>query len=569
MSTTDFRSQFLDHDSITRQLAAWAAEHPQFVRVRSIGRSEEGRDILCVVIGAEPDVARPAIWIDGNMHASELSGSSVALAIAEDAIRLHAEPGSRPHGLPAHVAETLRGVQFHVVPRMSPDGAEAVLKTGRYVRSVPRDRRPNRGHSRWIGGDVDGDGLALLMRKEDPTGEFVELAGGRGMLVPRSLEDAGPYYKLYPEGTIESYDGFTIPSPSLLADNEPDLNRNFPYSWAPEPEQEGAGAFPGSEPESRAVIEAATKTPTLFAWINFHTFGGVFIRPLGDKPDSKMDQGDLAVFRQLAEWGDALTGYPTVSGYEEFLYEPEKPLRGDLTDFAHHQRGCLAVACEIWDLFTRAGIEKKKRFVDYYTHLTREDFAKLARWDAEHNGSQAIRGWRKADHPQLGPVELGGIDPRFGFWNPPSSLLPEICAQLSAWVMRVAALAPVLVMSRPRVTPLGGGLTRLEVTVENRGYLPTYVLSSARHLPWNEPLTLEVSAEGAELTSQAEARHQLGHLDGWGRGLYDGTSALYHARSRGSTSVRTASCVVRGRGRITLRAGSCRVGFVEETVELG
>ncbi len=67
-------------------------------------------------------------------------------------------------------------------------------------------------------------------------------------------------------------------------------------------------------------------------WLNLHTFGGVLIRPLGDKPDSKMDQTDLAIFKQVEAWMTEHTGYATVSGYHEFLYEPDKPLRGDLTE---------------------------------------------------------------------------------------------------------------------------------------------------------------------------------------------------------------------------------------------
>ena len=39
----------------------------------------------------------------------------------------------------------------------------------------------------------------------------------------------------------------------------------------------------------------------------------MYIRPLGHAPDRKMNPSDLAVFRQVAEWGKELGGYPTVS----------------------------------------------------------------------------------------------------------------------------------------------------------------------------------------------------------------------------------------------------------------
>ena len=43
------------------------------------------------------------------------------------------------------------------------------------------------------------------MRREDPTGEFVASSEVEGLLVQRRLEHPGPYYKLYPEGTIENF----------------------------------------------------------------------------------------------------------------------------------------------------------------------------------------------------------------------------------------------------------------------------------------------------------------------------------------------------------------------------
>src|SRR6478672_11782370 len=84
-----FRERPLLYDELTRQVRAWAEAFPNLCRVESIGRTPEGRDLLLLTLGPEPDRARPSAWIDGNMHASELAGSCVALAIAEDVLRLH------------------------------------------------------------------------------------------------------------------------------------------------------------------------------------------------------------------------------------------------------------------------------------------------------------------------------------------------------------------------------------------------------------------------------------------------------------------------------------------------
>ncbi|HKE16901.1 MAG TPA: M14 family metallopeptidase [Kofleriaceae bacterium] len=566
-----FRTRYLDHEALTAQVRAWSEAFPDLCRLRSLGETLEGRPLWHLTIGPDPDRIRPAVWVDGNMHASELAGSSVALGLAEDALRLHLagdDDGAALHHLGPHLRDRLRQVLVYVMPRMSPDGAECVLKTGRYVRSAPRDRRANRQHARWVTGDIDGDGLALLMRVEDPAGEFVESADVPNMLLPRRLEDPPPYYRLYPEGTIENFDGHQVPEPNFLSDNQTDLNRNFPYSWHHEPEQTGAGAFPGSEPESRAVIEFAHAHPEIFAWLNCHTFGGVFIRPLGEQPDTKMHEEDLAVFREIAAWSEELTGYPMVSGFEEFLYEPDRPLYGDLSEFAFHQRGAIAYVVELWDLFRQIGMKRPKRFVDYYTHMTRADLVNLGKWDREHNRGRGFIPWRPARHPQLGDVEVGGVDPRFGLWNPPEDRLAEVCAGQSAAFLRVAAMAPALSVSRV-AREVRGDVTRVALAVDNTGYLPTYILQAARKLEHNEPLSIDARAlGGAELLDPAAARLAVGHLDGWGRGLYGSATLILHGQSRGNKSRAVVTYHVRGHGVLELRIGSCRVGWIDHREEV-
>jgi hypothetical protein len=562
----NFRSSYLSYAELTAQLEAWALAYPELCRLTSLGTTPEGREQWLLTVGRDPDRIRPAAWVDGNLHAVELAGSSVALSIAEDVLALHL--GQCPFELSPTVSERLREILFYIVPRISPDGSEHVLSSGRYVRSVPRDERVDRQRPRWRSGDIDGDGLSLLLRVVDPGGEFVEHGQFQGLMLERRLEDEGPFYKIYPEGSIEHFDGHNIPAPRFLDDNPIDLNRNFPWSWAPSHEQVGAGPFAASEPESRNVVAFATRHPEIFLWLNLHTFGGVAIRPLGHASDDQMNAFDLAVFRQIEAWLLELTGYPTVSGFHEFLYEPDKPLRGDLSDYAYHQRGAISYVIELWDLFQRLGMPRPKRFVDHYQRLGRAELEKLWRWDQDENQSRVFRPWKRVKHPQLGEVEVGGLDPRIGVWNPSLAELGSLCSQHSQAFLRVAALAPALRLERSHVVPLGADLFRVELSVANHGYLPTTFLGSADALELNEPVGITCDAEGTRLVDSAQQRLAIGHLEGWGRGLHSGVGSVHYPRSTGTGHRSTINIVCAGEGRLRLRIGSCRVGWLSHDVDV-
>src|SRR6478736_86250 len=101
-----FRRTYLDYATLTAQLSAWAEAFPSIAHLSSIGKTPEGREIWMLTIGAEPERARPAVWVDGNMHASELCGSSVALAIAEDVLTIH--QGGTAATLPKHMADAVK-----------------------------------------------------------------------------------------------------------------------------------------------------------------------------------------------------------------------------------------------------------------------------------------------------------------------------------------------------------------------------------------------------------------------------------------------------------------------------
>ncbi len=567
-----FRTKYLDYAELNAQLNTWANTHPNFVHLTSLGKSRDGRTIPLLTIGPRPNDRRPAVWVNANMHASEFCGSSVALAIAEDVIALHAGT-PLAHGLPAHIAEMVKHVLFYIVPRLSPDGAEAVLKTGRYVRSHTADNRADKGRTYWQNADVDGDGQMGYMRQQCADGEMVELMDERGVrvapgvMVPRMPDDTGPFWRVYPEGHIVNFDGRRIPDPDFLGDTQTDYNRNFPYQWGPEDMQIGAGDFPGSEPETRALMEFVSAHPNIFAWSDFHTFGGVFLRPLGDKPDHQMNQADLAVYKQVEAWATEHTGYRTVSGYHEFQYEPGVPVRGLLKDYAYHQRGCIAYTVELWDLFQQIGMTPRNKFVDYYTQMERGDLLALARWDQKENKGRVFRPWRAVTHPQIGRVELGGLDLRVGVSNPPYEKIDEVCRQHSATFLRVASMVPRVSVRVGEHEKLAAGITRIEITITNHGYLGTHGIASAKKLPHVEPLRLTTACDGVSVVAPAEAVTTIGHLEGWGRGPHGGYQ-IFAPWSRGNGNERTVSLLVEGRGKSQVKVGSCRVGFQTVNIDI-
>jgi hypothetical protein len=198
--------------------------------------------------------------------------------------------------------------------------------------------------------------------------------------------------------------------------------------------------------------------------------------------------------------------------------------------------------------------------VDVYTRLDREHFARLAKWDKEVNKGRVFGRWRKVKHPQLGEVEVGGLDTRVGVSNPPYEMLAEVCEKQSAAFLRVAALVPRISAEVVSQEKIGPGLTRVEVRVANRGYLSSFGLPSAKQLAHSEPLRLTAECDGARLVSPAESVVEIGHLDGWGQGLYAGANVFF-PWTRGNVHEKFVTLVAEGKGRLKLRIGSCRVGY--------
>jgi hypothetical protein len=285
-----------------------------------------------------------------------------------------------------------------------------------------------------------------------------------------------------------------------------DLNRNFPGSWAPfEMFGMDGGDFPLSEPESRAVVDTFRAHPRIAAALTNHTYTGALLtQPYRDP--SPLPEGDVDLMEALATDAVRGTGYRVVRTLPDFTYDPKRAIVGVWSDTMSTTFGIPGYTLELWDPFAWASVPNPNpgRF------WTRPDPAQTAAMLA-FLGRNAMLPWRAFDHPQLGDVEVGGLDLVRTMHNPPEALLPAECERGYAVADRLLRALPE-VHVRLHVTPVEPGVRSVRFVAENRGYLSTSGLVYARSIGLASPLTAEVEGE----FMAGDRQQDLGWLDGWG-----------------------------------------------------
>jgi murein tripeptide amidase MpaA len=501
--------RWLNFDELTDLLHRWADRYPDLITVSSIGKTNEGRNIwICTVTDTStgPHDTKPAVWVDANIHATEHTGGAAALNLLDRLLRGFKRDEK--------VTRALRTRTFYVVPRLSADGVEESLQDNpRWVRSSTREWPWTEQRDGLIMSDVDGDGRILAMRIRDDNGTWTPSEEDARLLVPRDADDdgPGPYYRLISEGTIQNYDGVTIRSAPPLAGL--DINRNYPHDWRPGDAQTGAGPFPTSEPEIRALVEAVVARPNICTYIQYHTASAVHLRPWSGQGDDKFPTFDLRLFKALGDTAEELTGYKMVSVYHGFRYDPKDVITGVSLDWAYDHLGLLAFVTEFWSPLKRAGIERDENDpLEWARKHPVEDDVKLLKWIDEHVPGGFV-DWYEFDHPQLGPLEIGGFDGSMLWRNPPLAMVEEEITRHADWAIHNALITPRLTLREATATPIGDGTWRVRFVVQNAGWLPTQVTQKAVERRVVRPIEMEIELpKGAEVVGDSKV--EIGQLSG-------------------------------------------------------
>ncbi|MFN0099180.1 MAG: M14 family metallopeptidase [Gemmatimonadaceae bacterium] len=486
----------------------WAKERPEIVDLYQVGTTFGGQAIWQLTLTNKKtgkDTDKPAAFFEGGRHSGEITSSESILWLAWHLIE--------NYGKDAVITKLLDEKAIYLRPNNNPDGADMYKLTAQANRSSvrPVDNDGDGLLDEDAGEDLDGDGHVRQMRKY--------VGPGKGTFVIDSLDPKGRLmrgvgagrgdYMVYPEGVDNDKDGLY---------NEDgvgglDLHRNYPYNWRPMTEatgrgntQFGAGEYPLSEPETRAVYLWQLTHPNISVTNSMDTQVPMHLRgPSTCDEKECVFPEDLKLLQYYDSVGLTKTNYPWAGDvYRTYATrfappgqgQPE-PLFGHGPDFGYFQMGQIWYGDELWN----GGRERD------YNGDGRWDQYEVLRYNDENFGGTGYQMWTKVQHPELGEVEVGGANPKFWSQNGP----PEV---LEKWARNQALFNLAMAIDLPRIEIADVAVSRvrasadsatheLKVTVRNSGRIPT-ALEQAKRVKIVRPdaLTTRGSA-GARVIGRA------------------------------------------------------------------
>ncbi len=550
--------RYLDFPEVEAWCRAAAEAFPGWVSLEQVGLSRMGRPLWLLTLGDQSaDVtARPAFWLDGATHAAEWTGVMAVLYTLSTWLDGVARGD-------AAVLDALRQTTVYAMPVICPDAFQALCEGAPFVRSTLRP--PHEGVLR-VGldpRDMDGDGAVRWMRWRHPAGPWVHDADVPMCMRPRTLDDdPADAWFMCDEGELICWDGVRWTDAPL--EFGLDLNRNFPAHWEPfRMFGMDGGAFPMSEPESRAVVDAFAARPNVGAALTNHTYTGALLtQPYRDP--SPLGRGDIDLMENMARQAVSGTGYRAIRVSPDFQYDPKKAIVGVWADTLTTVFGVPGYTLELWDPFQHTGVSLPKPaefFANPDPALVRQMVQKFVEGGAE------VEAWRAFEHPQLGSVEIGGIDYMRTVRNPPVALLAEECEKGYRIAERLRRALPALEVQAQ--VERRDGVSVLSAVLENLGYLPTSCLGYAETQGLNPGLRVTLTlGEGLRLID-GEVERSLGHLDGWGTQLVSSARHAIYPGLPGRGHRAVARWVIAGQGEARLQWWSKAAGQGEMAIKLG
>lgn len=564
MKHTQNYDHYYQHEEITRIFKEYVTQYPDYVQLISLNQTPEKRDIWLLKVTdtkAGDFDEKPGYCANGPVHAQEVVGTMSIMFFVDYLLTNREAP---------EIAQLLKDYTIYAIPNPTPDGTESYLTTPEILRSVDRMYPEKELQPGLQMKDMDGDGVIRQMRFKDSLGPWKISDEDPRMMIPRKPDEVkGEFYQVFREGYFEGDGDWREHAHNAPEKWGHDLNRSWPIGWRPEALQKGAGDYPLQNIENKTLADFYSSQKNLCAALVYHCSAGVFFYPPSYKHPKEAPKEDMDRYKAVLEMGTEETGYPVQNVYETFCERQGMFAAGSLDDYLHFGLGLFSCACECWDLETQAGIPGKwDRLPAKETGMDKYRYEyKTLKWVDENIGREAFKPWSKFEHPQLGEVEIGGFDYKFVIVNCPIPFLENELEKTCRFMQRQMMTLPKLEISDVKVRMEEEGIYRIEATVLNQRFLPTYVTREAVNLKVVKPVTVELSGDVSILSGGI--KQNLGHLPGMS-GIRSEHHFTNYVMIPGEPIQKKAVWVVKGKKgtEITVKAASTRAGIAVVTAVL-
>ena len=408
-------------DVVYYWMKKWAEQYPDLIELYEVALSYEGRPIYQMTLTNKKNgkaTDKPAAFFEGGRHSGEVSSTESVMWLMKYLLE--------EYGKDSQITKLIDKNTIYLKPVNNPDGHNLYMHTAQTNRSTvrPVDNDGDGLLDEDSPEDLDGDGYILQMRYKDSKGTFViDTRDSTGRLMKRAEQGKGEY-TVVAEGIDSDGDG-RINEDGI---GGLDLHRNYVENWRPAQEstgrgwtQGGAGDYPLSETETRAVVLFLLANPHIFIVNSMDTSVPMHLRPPSTAPASAMFPEDNKWYTLFDGIGKSITGYERAGDvYQD--YGSGSPLFGHGPDFGYWYYGAIWYGDEIWNT--------GKATKDYNEDGVIDELDRLIMNDREYNG-KLFADWKPFKHPTLGDVEIGGWNPKFFSQNSP----PE---QLEKWAKNEA-----------------------------------------------------------------------------------------------------------------------------------
>ena len=436
---------------------------PKLTKLESVGKSEEGRDIYALTIhnpATGPELEKPGIYVDGNIHGNEIQAGEVCLYYANLLLT--------KYGDNERITQLVDKNVHYIIPVVNVDGRDRFMaeantpSTNRTLR-IPKDDDRDGLFDEDGYEDLDGDGNICQMRIRDPFGMYKSDPEDPRLMVRVKPGEQGEWTLLGFEGIDNDGDGRVNED----AEGYVDPNRNWGYRWYPRYVERGAGYYPFSGVGLKALAEWMMNKPNIIMVFAFHNMGGMWLRGPATQ-DESLDPKDVTLYDYLGENAEKMTpGYRYMPSWQ--LY----PTFGDFGEFTYNLLGAYSF---IGELFMTSQETYRKDITKPLEDQNATGRERLKFND--HLGlGEMYKPWTPFKHPQYGDIEIGGWK-KLTSRLPQPFMLPELVHRNAAVIMFAAEQTPEINLEVFDIQEIGRNLNRVRVRVSNAKAMPSMTAHS-------------------------------------------------------------------------------------------